>query len=186
MEERMADIIEVAKSGRATCRTCKTAIAKDTLRFGEEFTSQFADGGSHRWHHLMCAAKKFPARLKTALSSFPDPVPDREELDQAIESSAGKPKAPEAFPYADRAPTGRARCMQCEASVEKGALRVAVEREVDTGTFVSRGPGYLHPGCVASYLEKKNAGPVSDVIAPLKANSTALSASEIDQVVASL
>ena len=35
--------------------------------------------------------------------------------------------------------------MQCEESIEKGTFRVAVEREVDTGTFVTRGAGYLHP-----------------------------------------
>ena len=43
---------------------------------------------------------------------------------------------PGGFPYTDRAPTGRAKCMQCEEPIAKDSFRVAVEREIDTGYAV--------------------------------------------------
>ena len=48
-------------------------------------------------------------------------------------------------------PTGTHPLRHCDEAIEKGTMRVAVEREVDTGTFTSTGPGYLHPGCAAEY-----------------------------------
>ena len=55
------------------------------------------------------------------------------------------------MPTADLAPTSRAKCIQCEAAIEKGSVRVAVEREIDRGGFVTTGAGYLHPACVEEW-----------------------------------
>src|SRR5436309_2857186 len=65
----MANVIEEAKSGRASCRTCKKPIAKGELRFGEEAPNAFGDEPTLRWHHLTCAAQKLPAELKAALDA---------------------------------------------------------------------------------------------------------------------
>ncbi|RLI59206.1 MAG: hypothetical protein DRO87_03580 [Candidatus Thorarchaeota archaeon] len=46
--------VERAKSGRATCRTCRGKIEKDTLRIGEP--SFFQEHKSWKWHHLACVA----------------------------------------------------------------------------------------------------------------------------------
>jgi hypothetical protein len=167
----MANVIEEAKSGRASCRTCKKAIAKGELRFGVETVTQFSDTPSLQWHHLVCAASKLPAELKAALDEYPGDVPNRAELDKAMEEAikGGKAK-PGGFPYLDKAPTGRARCMQCEEAIEKASFRVAVEREVDTGAFTTRGAGYLHPRCVAENLENTG-GSMEELIEGLKANS---------------
>ena len=64
----MANVIEEAKSGRASCRTCRKAIAKGELRFGVETQTQFSDTPSLQWHHLLCAAAKLPVELKAALA----------------------------------------------------------------------------------------------------------------------
>lgn len=150
----MPNVIEEAKSGRASCRTCKKAIAKGELRFGEEAPNAFGDTPSLRWHHLKCAAEKLPAELKAALDEYPGTVPDRAELDQAMADSLAKGRGkPGGFPFIDKAPTGRARCIQCEQPIEKDSLRVAVEREIDTGAMVTRGARYMHPKCVAANLE---------------------------------
>src|SRR6476660_5255428 len=87
---RMANVIEEAKSGRASCRTCKKPIAKGELRFGEEAPNAFGDAPSMRWHHLMCAAEKLPAELKATLETHPEPVPNREELDKAMADALSK------------------------------------------------------------------------------------------------
>jgi len=91
---------------------------------------------------------------------------------------------PAGFPYADRAPTGRAKCMQCEEPIAKDAFRIAVEREVDTGSFVTRGAGYLHPKCVAENLENTG-GSLDDMIEGLRANSR-LAAEDLEAVIGEL
>jgi hypothetical protein len=163
----MPHTIEVAKSGRASCRTCKQTIAKGELRFGEEVQTQFSDAPSLQWHHLMCAAKNKPAQLTDALAQYPEEIPDRAALEKTIED-AKKTQKPGQFPYADRAPTGRAKCIECRETIEKGSLRVAVEREVDTGAFMGKSAAYLHPRCAAKAIEG------GDVYEKIRANSLGL------------
>src|SRR5215475_12050697 len=115
----MANVIEEAKSGRAACRTCKKPIAKGELRFGEEAPNAFGDAPSMRWHHLSCAAERLPAELKAALDAYGGDVPDRAALDKMMADAIAHGHAkPGGFPYADKAPTGRARCMQCQTAID--------------------------------------------------------------------
>jgi hypothetical protein len=105
----MANVIEEAKSGRASCRTCKKAIAKGELRFGHEVMTQFSSDPTLQWHHLLCAATKLPVELKAALDAFSGTVPNRDELDKAMAAAVRKGAAkPGGYPHADKAPTGRA------------------------------------------------------------------------------
>lgn len=181
----MANVIEEAKSGRASCRTCKKAIAKGELRFGEEAPNAFGDTPSMRWHHLMCAAEKLPAELKAALDTHPDPVPNRADIDKAMNEALSKGRGkPGGFPYADKAPTGRAKCMQCEEPIAKDSIRVAVEREIDTGAMVTRGAGYLHPKCVAENLENVG-GDKDELVAALRTNSR-LTPTDLDAAIAEI
>jgi hypothetical protein len=112
-------------------------------------------------------------------------VPNRAELEAAMAEAEKKGAAkPAGFPYVDRAPTGRAKCMQCEQPIEKGAFRVAVERELTIGANVTRGAGYLHPACVAGNLENVG-GSVDDLLLGLRANSR-LAEGELDGVIADI
>jgi hypothetical protein len=181
----MANVIEEAKSGRASCRSCKKVIAKGELRLGVEAQTQFSDTPSLQWHHLLCAASKLPDELKPALAEYPGEIPNRAEIDAALEQAAKKGAArPAAFPYVDRAPTGRAKCMMCEQPIEKASFRVAVERELEIGANVTRGAGYLHPACVAENLQNIG-GSVDDLIEGIRANSK-LSEAELDGVIADI
>lgn len=181
----MANLIEEAKSGRASCRTCRKPIAKGELRLGVETQTQFSDTPSMQWHHLPCAASKLPVELKAALADYPGEVPGRAELEAAMEQAGKKAAArPTGHPYADHAPTGRAKCMQCEQPIEKGSFRVAVERELEIGGSATRGTGYLHPGCVAANLENVG-GSLEELIEGLRANSR-LTEAELDGVIADI
>jgi poly [ADP-ribose] polymerase len=181
----MANVIEEAKSGRASCRTCKKPIAKGELRFGHEVMTQFSSDPTLQWHHLVCAATKLPVELKAALDEFSGTIPNRAELDTAMAGAIEKGNAkPGGYPHADKAPTGRAKCMQCDAAIVKGAIRVVIEREVDTGTFVTRGNGYLHPKCVVENLENVG-GEVDDFVNGLRANSR-IPKSELDEAIAEI
>jgi len=150
----MANVIEEAKSGRASCRTCKKTIAKGELRLGVEVTTQFSDTPSMAWHHLLCAAGKLPGELKEAMTAYDGDIPNKAEIETAMTDSLKKGKGkPGGYPFVDKAPTGRAKCMQCEEAIPKDSFRVAVEREIDTGTMVTRGAGYMHPKCAIANLE---------------------------------
>jgi hypothetical protein len=174
----MAETIEVAKTGRARCRVCRQPIEKGTLRYGEEQPSAFAEGMQMVWHHLTCAAKKKPVGVRTALAAFAGDVPNRAELETLM---AEGDKTATVFPYAERAPTGRSKCQQCHEPIEKGHLRVAVEREIEAGTMARAGAGYLHAACAVEYIQDEN------LLATLRENSRGLvdaDLAELEQVVA--
>ena len=170
--------IELAPSGRATCKSCGSTIAKGELRLGEEYASQFGSNGvAIRWHHLLCAAGKIPAVLQHALGTYEGEIPNRDALDAAIaEKSAKGGKASAnagtgAFPSADLAPTSRAKCLACGEPILKGTVRIAVEREVDTGSFSTKGAGYLHPLCTEAWSEDGWDAGLADLIEKVKANT---------------
>ncbi len=178
----MANVIEVSKSGRATCRTCRQKIEKDTLRFGEETANAFNPEGSpsYLWHHLLCAAQKRPAVVRPVLAAYTGDVPNRAELETVLSSSKVSAKEQGAYPYAERAPTGRSTCQQCGQPIEKAALRVAVEREVDRGGQMTKGAGYLHAACAVEHT--KDAGLLDKV----KANSTGLTETDLAELATAL
>jgi len=179
----MAHTIEIAKSGRATCRSCRTAIPKGELRFGEEMPSQFGELGdtTFRWHHLKCAAAKLPTELRGALAAFEGEVPGRDELETTmVEAEANKPPP---FPYADKAPTGRATCQGCGEKIPKDAIRVAFERDLDRGMGPTKGAGYLHPACAAAYIESQG-GTHADLTEGLRKHTRALSEDELHKLFA--
>lgn len=173
----MAHTLEIAKSGRATCRSCRKPIAKAELRFGEETVNQFAEDGatSYRWHHVKCAATSMPLELRAALAAYEGEVPDRAELDATIDEAAAK--LPPPFPHADKAPTGRARCQGCGEAIAKGAIRVAVARDIERGMSVTKGAGYLHPACAAAYVEEQG-GTHAELTEGLRANTRDLTDEE--------
>ena len=98
-------------------------------------------------------------------------IANRAELDQRMTDALAKGRAkPAGFPYADKAPTGRARCQQCQQPIDKDSLRVAFERELEQGAMVQSAAGYLHPTCVAAHIAAKGVDK-AEFIAGVRANS---------------
>jgi hypothetical protein len=146
----MAHVIEAAKSGRSTCRSCQQLIEKAALRFGVE-TQGFDGNPGHVWHHLACAAKKLPAQVRETLPVFTGEIPNRAEIDALLSAAPEKaPAAEKTYPFAERASTGRAKCMECENAIEKGTFRIGVERDIEVMGVMRKGPGYYHPACAKS------------------------------------
>src|SRR4051812_30835787 len=77
-------------------------------------------------------------------------------------------------------PTPRRRrpskCMLCDEAIAKGEWRVAVEREVDAGSFTRPGPGYLHPRCAIEQTGD------DELLAKIKTNSAGLRAADAEQL----
>jgi hypothetical protein len=177
----MAHIIEVAKSGRAGCRSCRKPIPKGELRFGEETVNAFADSGetTFRWHHMICAAGKLPDELAQAMASFPGEIANRAEIEELMKTAQASKPPP--FPYADRAPTGRAKCLECGQPVEKGSLRVVIERDIERGMTTTKGAGSLHPACAAAHVESQG-GTHEELTNGLRAHTRALSEADLDEL----
>jgi hypothetical protein len=144
--------VEVAPSGRASCRGCKQTIAKGLPRFAEEAANPFSEEGgmSFRYWHLMCAAPKLANELAAALTAFDGPIDDRAAVDAAIAEHL-RPEAP----YGERAGSGRAKCRACDETIKKGELRVAFERVFESPMGPQKGVAYAHPKCVGAYLERE-------------------------------
>jgi len=151
----MSHKVEIAPTGRASCRGCKQAITKGTPRFGEEFPSPYSEEGglSYRYWHLPCAATKMANELAPALAAFEGELPG-DVARAEIEALVREHMKPE-MPYAEHAPNGRARCRACDESIGKGELRVAFERTFEGPMGTQKGAAYAHARCLAKYLERE-------------------------------
>jgi hypothetical protein len=148
----MSHKIEVAPTGRASCRGCKETIVKGGPRFCEEFANPYSeDGGmSFRYWHLACAATKLANELAPVLAAYEAPLEDRASVEALIAEHMRPP-----MPHAEHAPNGRARCRACDESIAKGELRVAFERTFDGPMGPQKGAAYAHARCLSRYLERE-------------------------------
>jgi len=152
----MKNTIEEARSGRSKCRTCKEKIAKGDLRFGVAYKSRYDEGDtfSLAWHHLPCAAKTLPDKLKPILDEYQGDVSNRGELEKLIaETPPKKVKEKRSYPYAERAPSARSKCFGCGELIGKGDFRFVIEQEVDAGSFIAMAPKFVHVKCVGEFLD---------------------------------
>jgi hypothetical protein len=133
------------------------------------------------WHHMKCAATKHPDELREALRTYEGEVPERAEIERLVAEAEAKKPPP--FPHADRAPTARARCLECGEGIGKGELRVAIEREIERGMSVTKGAGYLHPKCAAQHVEA-NGSTHAELTEGLRKNTRGLSPEDLDQLFA--
>lgn len=169
------DVIEAARSSRSHCRACRRTLEQGELRFGADEGGFYGDGASYSWFHLRCAAQRMPERALDAFKKVgPARLPDFDVLLDTAEKALKK--AASKYPYGERAPSSRSRCLKCREAIAKGELRVAIEREIDAGTFVQTGAGYLHPACAVEQLNEPALGEV------LRQNSPMLSDADKDEL----
>jgi hypothetical protein len=172
--------IDVAPTGRASCRACKQPIAKGTPRFGEEFANPYSDEGttSYRYWHLACAATKLANELAPVLAAYEGPLEDR----VALEAQIAQHMRPE-MPYLEHAPNGRARCRACDESIAKGEVRATFERLFEGPMGPQKGAAYAHARCLGRYLEReKESGrdvpDAAELLRELEAHSRATASTE--------
>jgi hypothetical protein len=145
----MGHVIEQASSGRARCRGCGRAIAKDELRFGERQPNAFGEGEMTLWLHLRCAAYKRPEPFLEALAAGQGAaVEEQAELKAIAESGIAHRRVPR-VDGASRAPTGRAVCRHCREPIAKDAWRIDL---VFFEGYRFEPSGHIHAECAAAYF----------------------------------
>jgi len=167
----MGHVIEPAASGRAKCRGCGVAIAKDELRFGERQPNAFGDGEMTLWLHLRCAAYKRPEPLLETLPDYPD-LTEAGALRAIAEDGVAHRRLPR-VDGASRAPTGRARCRSCRETIDKDAWRIDL---VFFEGYRFQPSGYIHAACAADYLD------TTDVIDRIRHFSPKLDSTDLDEL----
>jgi len=187
-EELPQHRIEKAKSSRAKCRTCRRKIDKDVLRLGVLLVGPFGTG--YLWHHLNCAAKRLFSDVEEAYAteSWDEglKVPPLEKLRELREKAEATQKEKKTPPYAERAPTGRAKCKHCEGAMEKDSWRVVLGRSVEFGQQTRTSPINVHPACVAEELQAEDCSTEHDgFVEALTANS-ALADEELAELLAAI
>jgi len=145
----MPSAFEVAPSGRAKCRGCRGAIAKDTLRFGERMENPFGDGEMTLWFHPACGALYRPEAFLETLARTGEEIPDRDALVAFAEEGLAHRRLPRLHDV-QRAPTGRARCRSCRTLIAKDTWRIALVYYQE-GRFEPS--GYIHARCAMPYFE---------------------------------
>ena len=146
----MTHIIEPASSGRAKCRGCGIAISKGELRFGERLPNPFADDSEMTlWFHLLCASLKRPESLREVIDTGIPPLAEIDILKANIEFGL-RHHLSQRINGVERAPSGRARCRDCQETITKDTWRIPLVL-FEEGMF--NASGNIHLGCSATFFE---------------------------------
>ncbi|KAJ3185854.1 Poly [ADP-ribose] polymerase 1 [Gaertneriomyces sp. JEL0708] len=142
MNEKIAGDFEVdyAKSGRSTCKTCRSTISQGTLRLGVLTQSRFFDGLQQSWHHVSCILKKPAAKRLRAAEDihgfmnlrWKDQELLRGKIGTNIPSATHKPEDPCQVEYAK---SNRSKCRACGEVIEARQLRVSFPVESGTSAW---------------------------------------------------
>lgn len=142
------DLIESAPTGRSRCRACQRAIAKGSPRFAESAPNPMTEGETRHYYHPSCAADRRPERVLGLLAASTEPIARAQELRAAAELAVAHPRLVR-LGRVERASSGRSTCRHCRRTIDKGALRVALQ-PIEDGRLASW--GYLHASCVRGYV----------------------------------
>ncbi|KAK7396422.1 hypothetical protein VNO78_17421 [Psophocarpus tetragonolobus] len=139
-EKQKAWKAEYAKSGRSSCRACKSPIPTEALRLGKMVQSTKFDGLMPMWNHASCIFKK-PNQIKSVedvenLESLR--WDDQQKIRKYIESGGSGSGSGTATKSASKAvkdteygievsQSSRATCRDCSQKIIKGEVRISTK-----------------------------------------------------------
>ncbi|XP_058058337.1 poly [ADP-ribose] polymerase [Anopheles bellator] len=180
--DQLPFLAEYSKSNRASCRLCKSKIAKDVLRLAAMVQSPMYDGKVAQWYHEDCFFKKQRPTTEGDIAHFEalryeDQKKLREKIATLGSVVAAAPKgkgkkrsAAEGLALKDfgveYAASGRAVCRGCEIKIMKDEVRIKkVAYDTEVGMKYGGQPLWHHAECFAKlraelgYFEKAEAMP---------------------------
>ncbi|MHA1941225.1 MAG: hypothetical protein ACW99F_09320 [Candidatus Hodarchaeales archaeon] len=194
MVQERSDIpkIELAKSGRSTCRTCQKKIQKDTPRIGIPFPFTAPTGevvASYRFYHVECTPRYNVTDVLSFLKKesfekndlYISVLTELETINKKEGSETEELTRNSKKPYLQPSKSSRGKCRSCSEKIEKGVIRVAVPSlvELDDGRKFSSNK-YYHIKCYINQIENVDFNLMNLVDQALQANHiTKEEASEI-------
>lgn len=175
MADQLPYRAEYAKSGRASCKACRTTIEKDSLRLAAMVQSPMFDGKVPNWYHYNCFFTKQRPKVVGDIENFESlKWDDQEKIKEKLQSldslgvdkgvgksskskkatkrasssnSASAGKSQFSIEYAK---SGRAACRGCEEKILQNEVRVAkMDFESDQGRRYGGIPMWHHLACFA-------------------------------------
>lgn len=141
---------EYAKSGRSSCKTCKSPIAQEKLRLGKMVQATQFDGFMPMWNHASCILKK-AKQIKSC-----DDVEgietlrweDQQKIRQYVEGggigSQSTHDPPDVTKFTiEASKTSRATCKKCNEKIMTGEVRISSKPEGQG----ARGLAWHHAKC---------------------------------------
>lgn len=139
MTDTLPYLVEYAKSSRASCKHCSSAIMKDTLRIATVVQSPVYDGMITKWYHPNCFFQKQRPKSTADIAQF-DNIrwEDQQDIKQKIENAGalppptgkGKKRTKGAAGGSkdfliEYAKSSRAMCRGCEEKIVKDEIRIS-------------------------------------------------------------
>ncbi|CAG5129821.1 unnamed protein product, partial [Candidula unifasciata] len=149
---------EYAKSGRASCKACKSAIAERTLRLAIMTQSPHFDGKVPNWFHFPCFWKRAKCKNPDDIYSYHSlRWEDQEKIKEKIggggrNADEGEGSSAGSLDFsAEYAKSGRSQCRGCQTFIAKDSLRLS-KKEFESQRAVMHGPQDLwhHVDCFVS------------------------------------
>ncbi|XP_032579279.1 poly [ADP-ribose] polymerase isoform X1 [Drosophila sechellia] len=163
MDIELPYLAEYARTGRATCKGCKSSISKDTLRIAVMVQSAFHDAKVPNWFHKTCFFKnQRPSSVGDIQNIGNLRFADQKELTDLVENiqevisaQFGK-KRPKAFDLAlkdygiEYAKSSRSTCRGCEQKISKDLVRLRkTVYDTEVGMKYGGQPLWHHLECFA-------------------------------------
>ncbi|XP_055838265.1 poly [ADP-ribose] polymerase [Episyrphus balteatus] len=156
---------EYAKSGRASCKGCKTNIGKDSLRIAAMVQSAFHDGKQPNWFHEQCFFNKQRPGSAGDIENFENlRFEDQERVKKTIDELSGsavvaggkgkkRSKADNAAMKdfgVEYAKSARSACKGCEQKILKDQVRIRkTVFDTEVGMKYGGQPLWHHITCFA-------------------------------------
>lgn len=142
--------VEYAKSGRSSCRSCKSNIEKEALRLGKMVQSSQFDGFMPMWNHASCVLRK-ANQIKSlddveGIESlrWEDQQKIRKYVEEGVGSGSSSKSNVTAAEYGiEVSQTSRATCRHCSKKIMKGEVRISAKPD-GQGT---KGLSWHHANC---------------------------------------
>ncbi|XP_017099086.2 poly [ADP-ribose] polymerase isoform X1 [Drosophila bipectinata] len=162
MDVELPFMAEYARTGRASCKGCKSNIAKDNLRIAVMVQSAFHDSKIPNWFHKSCFFQKQRPTSVGDIQNYEnlrfvdqkDLADSIGNLEQICETNSKKKRKGDSGPLKDfgmeYAKSGRASCRGCEQKISKDTIRIRkTVYDTEVGMKYGGQPLWHHLECFA-------------------------------------
>lgn len=181
LREELPYRAEYAKSGRASCKSCKDLISNSSLRMAVMVQSPFFDGKQANWHHFQCFFKRFRPKSGSEIAHFAElKFEDQKKIETSIASTLGltpiettkkgkkkkitdkdmkelKDKAKYGDFKVEYSKSNRAKCRLCENTINKNDIRISrLDRESEDALRYGPLDRWFHTECFVSARNSLN------------------------------